>query len=289
MTVCIIYSLLPVDVLKNVVKMLKSSFKTFFLFSLLSACSIPGDSGFRDYRESYDAARLASEQVVEVYNQYDKVSRRLRTNDVTFDPDLADVYSDTALSPISAKIVEGFAAATTYTEVLARYLDNNTLALHDDDLERINAATTSVASLLKSDAAGAQINSVIGALSSLLNVSLAKNDRDEFIRSVSDNTKVVDDFLAVIRADTADMYRKARTATAASNGSVEKLKEFRVMLANWVLLIDQTRADLATLKEQVKAGTGQQTALNLLASSAVRIERYAQDISTARTSLLGVF
>ncbi|MEP5621183.1 MAG: hypothetical protein ABJP82_01240, partial [Hyphomicrobiales bacterium] len=184
---------------------------------------------------------------------------------------------------------EGFAAATTYTEVLGRYLDNNTLALHDDDLERINAATTSVASLLKSDAAGAQVNSVIGALSSLMNVSLAKNDRDEFIRSVNDSTKVVDDFLAVIRADTADMYRKARTATAASNGSVEKLNEFRVMLANWVLLIDQTRADLATLKEQVKAGTGQQTALNLLASSAVRIERYSQDISTARTSLLGVF
>jgi hypothetical protein len=76
--------------------------------------------------------------VVEVYNEYDKANRRLRTNDATFDPNLADVYSVTALTPISAKISEGFAAATVYTEVLARYLDNNTLSLQDDDIATLN-------------------------------------------------------------------------------------------------------------------------------------------------------
>lgn len=269
--------------------MLKLFLYAIGLSLILSACSVPGESGFRDYRESYDAARLASEQVVDVYNQYDKVNRRLRTTDVTFDPDLADVFSETALTPISIKISEGFAAATIYTEVLARYLDNNTLSLQDDDLSTINAATTSVASLLKSDEAGAQINAVIGAVRSLVNLSLARDDRDEFVRSVRENSQTVDDFLVVVRADTVDMYRTARTATAVSNGSTEKLEEFRTMLANWVLLIDQTRADLAVLQAQVEAGTGQQTALKLLADSATRIDRYAQEISSARDSLLGVF
>lgn len=270
-------------------EMIRIAIKFVVSLFLLAACTVPGDNAFRDYRESYEAARLASVHVIEVYNEYDKVNRRLRTSDVTFDPNLADVYSATALTPISAKISEGFAAATVYTEVLARYLDNNTLSLQEDDIVTLNGAITSVASLINNETAGAQINAVIGATRSLVNLSLARDDRDEFVRLVRENSRVVDEFLAVVRADTSDMYRSARLATAASNGSGEKLEEFRIMLANWVLLIDQTRADLAALQSQVEAGTGQQTALRLLADSAVRIDRYAQDIAAARRELIGVF
>ncbi len=260
-----------------------------FLLAFLAGCVTPGASAFQDYRVSYEAARTASTQVVEVYNQYDKANRRLRVSDATFDPDLADVYSATALSPISTKITEGFAAATIYTEVLGRYLDNNTLSLQDDDIARLNAATTSVATLANAQAIGAQVNALVSASKSLVNLSLAQNDREEFIRSVRAGSQVVDDFLAVVRADTADMYRTARLATAASNGSTQKLSEFRVMLANWVLLIDQARGDLATLQVQVETGTGGQTALSLLAESAERIDRYATNIAAARSALNGVF
>lgn len=260
-----------------------------FLLTFLSACVTPGADAFRDYRVSYEAARTASTQVVGVYNQYDKANRRLRTSDANFDPNLADVYSSTALSPISTKITEGFAAATIYTEVLGRYLDNDTLSLQDDDVTRLNAATTSVATLANAQAIGAQVNALVNASKSLVNLSLAQNDREEFIRSVRANTRVVDNFLAVVRADTADMYRTARLATAASGGSPQKLSEFRVMLANWVLLIDQARGDLATLQAQVESGTGSQTALSLLAESAERIERYSNDIAAARSALTGVF
>ncbi|MEM9578794.1 MAG: hypothetical protein AAF999_17495 [Pseudomonadota bacterium] len=260
-----------------------------FLLTFLAGCVTPGASAFRDYRASYEAARTASTQVVEVYNQYDKANRRLRISEASFDPDLADVYSATALTPISIKITEGFSAATIYTEVLGRYLDNDTLSLQEDDIARLNAATTSVATLANAQAIGGQINALVNASKALVNLSLAQSDRDEFIRSVRAGSQVVDDFLAAVRADTTDMYRTARLATAVSNGSTQKLSEFRVMLANWVLLIDQARGDLATLQAQVETGTGGQTALSLLAESAERIDRYAADIAAARNALTGVF
>jgi hypothetical protein len=260
-----------------------------FALSLLCACVTPGGEAFQDYRVSYEAARVASTEVVEVYNQYDKANRRLRTSDRSFDPNLADVYSETALTPISIKITEGFAAATVYIEVLGRYFDNNTLSLQDDDVARLNSATASVANLANAPAIGAQINALIAASKALVNLSLARDDREEFKRSVKQNSDIVDNFLATVRADTTDMYRTARLATAASNGSMQKLSDFRVMLAHWVLLIDQARADLATLVAQVETGTGGQTALNLLAGSAERINAYTQEIAATRNALRGVF
>ena len=73
------------------------------------------------------------------------------------------------------------------------------------------------------------------------------------------------------------------------NGSFEKLEEFRQMLASWVLLIDQTRSDLAALTRAVERDHTGAPVLGLLAESAQRIDRYVSEISVARREVLGVF
>lgn len=255
----------------------------------LAGCTVPGSAAFQDYKQSYDAARVASEQVVDAYNQYDKMDRKRRTDAATFDPDFADVYSPTALSPLSLTIMEGFAAATTFNEVLARYADNNTLSLQQDEIDRLNAASANTATLVAGPGAGGKVSAVIGATQVLANLSLARADREEFVRNVRDNTATVDTFLTIIRDDTADMYQTARLATALSGGSVDKLETFRGMLADWVLLIDQTRKDLALLQQRVEAGATGQSGLSLLAESAERIDRHVTDINAAYRALVGVF
>ncbi|MGZ2255945.1 hypothetical protein [Roseobacter sp. A03A-229] len=254
-----------------------------------AGCTVPGSAAFQDYTESYDAAREASLQVVDAYNQYDKMSRRRQTDTATFDPDFADVYSPTALSPISLTITEGFAAATTFNEVLARYADNDTLRLQKDEIERLNAASANTATILAGPGAGGQVRAVIGATQALANLSLAGADREDFIRNVRDNTATVDAFLEILRDDTTDMYQTARLSTALSGGSVEKLETFRGMLATWVLLIDQTRKDLEILRIRVEAGAEGQSAVSLLSESAARIDRHVTDIDAAYTALVGVF
>ncbi len=254
-----------------------------------AGCTVPGSAAFQDYSQSYAAARDASVKVVDAYNQYDKMSRKRQTDAATFDPDFADVYSPTALSPLSLTISEGFAAATTFNEVLARYADNDTLRLQKDEIERLNAASANTATILGGPGAGGQVRAVVSATQVLANLSLASADRDEFVRNVRENTQTVDAFLGIIRDDTTDMYQTARLATALSNGSVEKLETFRGMLADWVLLIDQTRKDLEVLKLRVEAGSEGQSAVSLLSESAVRIDRHASDIDAAYTALTGVF
>lgn len=255
----------------------------------LAGCAIPGSDAFQQYQSSYDAARQAADHVVEVYNQYDKLNRKRRTSSATFNPDFADVYSAEALSPLSAKIAEGFAAATVYNEVLARYVTNNTLSLHAEEIARLNAAAASAAAIVGQPQAAGQINAVINATLQLVNLSLATADRADFVRNVQANSDAVDAFLVTVRADTSAMFSDARAATALDNGSVEKLEEFRKMLAVWVLLTDQTRADLATLQRSVAAGNAGRPVVGLLAESASRIDRYARDIMAARTELLAVF
>ncbi|MCV3271311.1 hypothetical protein [Roseobacter sinensis] len=262
---------------------------TLLVCILAIGCTVPGSAAFQDYAESYDAAREASLQVVDAYNQYDKMSRRRQTDPATFDPDFADVYAPTALSPISLTITEGFAAATTFNEVLARYADNDTLRLQKDEIERLNAASANTATLVAGPGAGGQVRAVIGATQVLANLSQARADRDAFVRNVRENTATVDAFLKIIRDDTADMYQTARLATALSGGSVEKLETFRGMLATWVLLIDQTRKDLDILRLRVEAGADGQSGLSLLSESAVRIDRHVTDIDAAYTALVGVF
>ncbi|WP_299677658.1 hypothetical protein [uncultured Roseobacter sp.] len=252
-------------------------------------CTVPGSTAFQDYRQSYDAARDASVQVVDAYNQYDKMSRKRRTDPATFDPDFADVYSPNALSPISLTITEGFAAATTFNEVLARYADNSTLSLQRDEIERLNAASANTATLIAGQGAGAQVRAVIGAVQVLANLSLARADQDEFVRGIRENAAAVDTFLGIMRDDTADMYQTARLATALSGGSAEKLETFRGMLATWVLMIDQTRKDLEILRLRAEAGGTGQSGLSLLAESAENIDRHVTEIEAAYRALVGVF
>lgn len=260
-----------------------------FLVVLLAACATPGGEAFVTYQASFEQAREAAGQVAEVYNEYDKQNRRRRTDPVRFDPDLADVYVPGALSPLSAKIAEGFAAATVYNEVLARYLNNNTLSLHDEDLAILTGAVASTTGIIGDAAVGNQIRGVVNASRHLANLSLAADDREEFLRSLAENSAAVDAFLVVVRADTTAMFSDARTATALGGGSPEKLDSFRQMLASWVLLIDQTRADLALLQQAAAAGNRGRGTLSVLAESAARIDRYARDIDAARTQLMGVF
>ncbi|MEP2641549.1 hypothetical protein [Roseobacter sp.] len=258
------------------------------LFCLLMVgCTVPGTAAFQDYRASYDAARAASVRVVDAYNQYDKVNRKNRTDAATFDPDFADVYSATALSPIGLRITEGFAAATTYNEVLARYAENNTLSLQQPQIDRLTVAAANTATLV--GGLGDEVSAVIGAAQALVNLSLAGSDRQEFLRNLHDNTGAVDTFLEVIREDTSSMYQTARLATAGSGGSVEKLETFRGMLADWVLLIDQTRKDLAILKARAEMGNSGQSVISLLSDSAVRIDRHVTEIDAAYDALVGVF
>lgn len=257
--------------------------------SLLAACALPGNDAFTDYRKSYDLARDASTGVIQVYNQYDKANRKRRTNRFSFDPDLADVYSPDALTPISARATDGFAAATIYNEVLARYADNSTLSLQDDDLKTLNGVASTAATFLGTADVGPKLGAVVKAAVSLSNLSLARSDREEFERNVRENSDTVRAFLVLVRSDTRSMYADAFKATQDSNGSVEKLAKFKKMLALWVLLIDQTLSDLSILEARVLEGPSGQTGLSLLADSAVRLQNYARDINAAREDILGVF
>ena len=259
------------------------------MMTALTACSIPGSDTFTAYEASYAAARTAGEEVVDVYNQYDKFNRKRRTDNAKFDPDFADVYVADAFSPISVKIKAGFAATTVFNEVLGRYATNNTLSLQQDNIDTLNASAGSVATLVGQPQIAGQISAVVSATTALANLSLAAADRDAFVANVKANAGTVDDFLVILRDDTTAMFNDARTATVLGDGSFEKLEEFRVMLATWVLLIDQTRSDLAALQRAVEAGTTGTPILGQLAESAERIDRYATEIGAARTALLRVF
>ncbi|UWQ35363.1 hypothetical protein K3555_22825 (plasmid) [Leisingera sp. M527] len=267
------------------------SLRFFNLWAVLGlvACTIPASQDFEAYEASYARARDAGKQVVEVYNQYDKVNRARRTDNNTFDPNFADVYVPEALSPLSIKIEAGFASATVFNEVLGRYATNNSLSLQTENVETLNASVGSIAGLVGEPQIANQINAVVEASLALGNLSLAQSDREEFIRLVQAHANTVDTFLAVVRDDTKAMFSDARTATALGNGSFNKLEEFRQMLASWVLLIDQTRSDLAALERAVERGDSGAPILGLLAESTQRIDRYAAEISAVRRKLLGVF
>ena len=273
--------------------MVRAFFLTIIVF--LTGCVLPPTEQFLRYDEAFDKANEASKTVLSVYSQYEKELYPLDPN--SFRPDQAALISASAPGPLTALYSRGFSVVEKYNAILYRYAQGDSVSVLSDDITALNAASAQLGLVLGVADTAARLSGAVAAAQRLVGIGLALSDAEEFDASLAEGGVAVRQFLGIVREDTADMYQDVSTAMLRriqrnpSNLAQEQENraQFRDMLAAWVLLIDETIAELERLEVAVAAGARSPQTISNVSNSIARITQYSEDIRFARRQIAGLF
>ena len=230
--------------------------------------------------------------VLSTYARYEKRAQSVSTS--AFDPDQAALIAPGAEPPLTNLYRRGFTAISNYNVILARYAAGESISALDDDFEALRI------SLNRLNTALPGINlpgeDIVTASQTLVGIALARSDAEEFQRSVKENGPVIRNFLSIVRSDTTSMYDDAKIAVVkgvttpqGAQKAASDLNSFREMLAGWVLLIDETTANLQALENAIENDLRRGSNIALLAASTDRLAIYAENVKVAQRQLESAF
>ena len=237
----------------------------FILFLICAACATAPTAEFNAYRETFDAANAQTGALLDVYNDIEK-SRETTTRDkTTLDPNRAYLFVPSADAPRTRLLREGFQLVANYNVLLGRYVEGGSLSAIQPEIDRVK---TSAATIGDSAGAVTGVTGVTAAVSGLVDgaqalaqLALFNDDVNRFRESVVANLPAIDGFLAQARLQAEAMYSEARTyrrdrilAGAGAAKTQTELDAFKVAAASWILMIDETRRNLAFLTEAASSG-----------------------------------
>jgi hypothetical protein len=249
---------------------------------LVSGCGLPPPPEFVTYQAAFAEADAATTKVLDEYNRVEKAVTQ--TDAFVLNPDQAALIVEGADAPNTALYRRGFAAVREYNIILARYAAGDSIAVLRPELDRLKTSLGTIGGMLPFVPDLAKTDAVFGAFEALTKIGLAQSDAAEFERSVLEGAPIIIAFLKEVRNTTPDMYNDyviAKSRISSVEGirqSQQELKAARVMLASWVLLIDETSAAIERLQTAVAEGGSRRSNLGTIASAAERISGYAGEV-----------
>jgi len=232
----------------------------------LSGCVSPPPPEFAIYQQSFTEAREATGTVLAVYSPYERLTRAPQ-DDTKFDPNDARFIVDDAPAGNAEVIDRGFAAIASYNGVLARYASGESIETIKPQIA-VFAEQASLAANIALPGAGPAVKIGADVLTKVAGALLSAADRAAFRDVVRQNSEQVLAFVDELRAASTIMYSTGyvqiekkyqddieaamqaeqidRARQLDAKGKAEQ-KEYRILLARWVLLLDELREAVSAL------------------------------------------
>lgn len=221
------------------------------------------------YRTAFAAARSANDAFLE---QYSGVERAVIGEDPLekFDPAHAVYYASVGQPPLTRQISRAFAAVANYNDLLTILAEGRSWDGIRPQVERTANSFSEVAGLFGQQGAAAGVAIKLGGelFNQLGSALRSVTDRQQAQKLITDHT---DDVTAVIDAlieispglykeMTHSMFEAQANAVVAGNEAEDKaltakIKTVKALLANWVVLLQDTRGALENLKTAAIEGS----------------------------------
>ncbi|CAA0105640.1 Uncharacterised protein [Halioglobus japonicus] len=237
-------------------------FAAIFLGALLSGCVSPPPPEFAIYQQSFEEASKATEDVLASYAPFERAIRG-PLDDSSFDPNLAPFMVDDALAGHAQQIDRGFTAVESYNSVLVLYVNGDSIETIKPQIGLFVKQAETAANMVV-PGSSAVIGSAVALLTQFAGALLAVEDRAAFRDVVARNSDKIIQFIHAARHDSSLMYsagynqmseQRSAAARADRDDEVrllkEKQEEYRLLLARWVLLLDDLKDTVNALQTAV--------------------------------------
>lgn len=246
---------------------------TVLVIGLLASCASAPPPEFVIYQQTFGEAREATTIVLSAFGPYERAARTPPKLE-TFNPDDARYIAGDAQPGLAEQIDRGFTALNTYNQVLARYAGGESIETIKPQIG-VFAKQASLAANLVVPGASTAIAAGTKLLDEVAGAILAVSDRAEFARAVSENSPKILTFISAAREASSIMYATAYNEIGKQNDKAIKdaldadqvtqarqlqtetnrnRSNFRVLLARWVLLLDDLHEAVGALQIAVAEG-----------------------------------
>lgn len=254
-------------------------------FVTASCVSRAGIAEFQVYKNTFDKAREASEPIIAILRNEERLLKRSLINkgkrvngaavDVSdgialeFDPLHAEILSDTADPPFTQAVRGAINVLQSYNEIMVKYAEGAALDALRAEANRLQSEAVGAASSLAS-AAGSSFSLGPGAKLTLGSIKeaagiLAKSgsrrafrteliDREAAMQTLLD--KLIDNTMVAYELVTRRSQRLVILGGASAKTEREKINARRKMLAEWVVILRNSKIALNSAVNAIKDGGG---------------------------------
>lgn len=266
-----------------------------------------GIAEFQVYNNIFVEAASAAEPIIAILRNEERVLKRGRINNgktengvavdvasgiaINFDPAHAEILSDTADPPFTHAVRGAVAVLQSYNEIMIKYAEGTALdALRAEakklQNEAIGAASTLAGAAGGSFALGAGAKVALGTIEEVAG-TLSKSGsrqafRAELVKREPEMLTLLDELISstVVAYDlvTRRSQRVVLRGAATANAEREKVETRRKMLAEWVVLLRNSKIALRSAVAAIKDGGGTFALVSGSAEAMAEIHSSAQRI-----------
>tara|TARA_R110000850_G_scaffold200600_2_gene326699 strand:- start:1647 stop:2375 length:729 start_codon:yes stop_codon:yes gene_type:complete len=197
-----------------------------------------------------------------------KVFLETNQRSTEFDPDNARYYVDDIDPPVAASLRQSFAITNAYTEALGALASGESAKQISEKITEIGtlattagvsvAGVTGSPQIVQAATAATKIVDPLKAMEELVEYAFTIRTRKEFRDRLLQDYKTVDDTLIKMSEITGPSFElmkwsKYLSSDMSTSGITKaELSELRSLMANWVVLIEKSRAALEGAKIAVE-------------------------------------
>lgn len=215
---------------------------------LISCAPRAGIEEFIAYRDAFEGSRAASEAMFDLLEIAEREQQRLAAPaGGRFDPDQAGVFSEIADPPLTDTYRRAFTAISRYNQVMVGLASGETAASLSADLGALGSDGLGFAAAVVPGSNVVGLAEFVPVFQQISRIALTQRARVVFSQELAQNADAVLELMAVMRAHTPEAFDYLRTA-----GQTE---DRRVMLSNWVVLLDRNSVSLRLAANAARDGT----------------------------------
>jgi hypothetical protein len=272
---------------------------------VVSACASPVPQAELDaYRSAFTAARTANEAFLEQFASAERALKSTAAADEFIAQDAA-YYATSGKPPLTTQIERAFNAIAAYNDVLTTLAEGRSWDAIRPQIDRAATSFSVLAGLAgpQGAAVGAAIplaGNLINELGSALRGVTDRKQAQQLIVDHTDDVVAVIDTLIKFSPDihgiVQDYFKKAQ-ATAATENRMDDARAFKVkaestsrtLVANWVVLLQDTKGALENLKAAAAEGSLSGPDLANIAFWSEEVSNHAVAVQTAAMALAEKF
>ncbi len=216
--------------------------------------------------------------------------------------EMRDAYADIGDPPLVGAYRNLSRVVLRFNTLLVAYAGGISGRLLQRDIDALAASVNELAPIANISGAGAftaSFNGIVAVLKPLAGVAGQINDRAQLRNFLLSNYETLDQALALMAMNSVELYGlvavgtnffRRMSAPGADTALLTRRREIRRLIANWTVLLDDTRRLLRELKVAVEIPNGLETQLyNLDATVKTRVDTtiVKKEIATLGTPAFG--
>lgn len=260
---------------------------------LASCATLSGIREFEDYRVAYQKAYETGSRILDVLadaereNFFIETPEATSTRETPFIPANAAYYTESVDPPGTAAFQRALDVVKSYNDLLYALATGEkakdlTAKLSDFAAKKSAAVSETGAAAAAGGSVAAVSGTIGGALSVLtpaIEAGLTYRSRDEFRRFLRETHPAIKTILATLRERTVDVFptlvsgvRRDARRTGFDEAKLRKIRTYRGLLSDWVVLLEAAEAALDTAVTSLDDPATVESALAGLSANLLEIE-----------------